>query len=287
MTYGSTVKDALKSGNIKIYKKDKIKPSLNSKINKKDIVTITRAVSVTLKVDNKELKISSPEKNVSLLLKAEGISLYPKDKIEPSLNSELKEGMKIVIKRVTNKAIKATNAINFNTVYKYNSSLPNTNKAVLQEGISGEKLITTNIVYEDGIEVSRNVLSESVTKAPRDKIIVLGSYPSMPVSRGGDPIPYSKVIKVRATAYYATSGIGKTYTASGRKAVRDPNGYSTIAVDPRVIPLGTKVFVEGYGYAIASETGTAIIGNTIDVFYNTYGEACQWAVKYVNLYILK
>lgn len=287
VTYGSTVNDALNSGKIKIFKKDKITPSLSYKIHKGEIINITRAVNVTIKLDSRELKISSPEKNIASLLKAEGLYLNPKDKIEPSSDSPLKEGMKIVIKRVANKALKETLPINFNTVYKYDSSMPNTKKTILQEGVVGEKLVTTNITYEDNIEVSRNILSESVLKTPKDKIVVLGSYPLMPVSRGGDPIPYSSVIKVRATAYYATSGIGKTYTASGRKAVRDPNGYSTIAVDPRVISLGTKVFVEGYGYAIAAETGTAILGNTIDVFFDTNKEACNWAVKYVNLYILK
>src|SRR3712207_7625161 len=75
------------------------------------------------------------------------------------------------------------------------------------------------------------------------------------------------------TLFRSVNGVGSTYTSSGRKAIRNPNGYSTIAVDPRVIPFGTKLYVEGYGYAIAADEGTSIIGKTIDVYFNTYKEA--------------
>ncbi len=109
----------------------------------------------------------------------------------------------------------------------------------------------------------------------------------MPVSRGGSIMSYSRVFEARATAYWAINGVGKTYTASGRKAVWNPDGYSTIAVDPKVIPYGTKLFVQGYGFAIAADTGTAIKGNKIDVYFNTYRQACDWGAKYVKVYILK
>ena len=56
------------------------------------------------------------------------------------------------------------------------------------------------------------------------------------------------------------------FTSSSSRTNRDPNGYSTIAVEPRVIPMGSKVYVEGYEYAIAAYTGSAIKGNIIDVF---------------------
>ncbi|MBU3188809.1 hypothetical protein K9O30_06495 [Clostridium bowmanii] len=76
------------------------------------------------------------------------------------------------------------------------------------------------------------------------------------------------------------------FTSSGSRTNRDPNGYSTIAVDPRVIPMGSKVYVEGYGYAIASDTGSAIKGNIIDVFFNTEAEVNNWGRRNVKIRII-
>ena len=105
-------------------------------------------------------------------------------------------------------------------------------------------------------------------------------------SRGGSSITSKDIINVKATAYWAVNGVNNTYTASGKKAVRNPNGYSTIAVDPNIIPMGTKLYVEGYGYAIAADKGSGIKGNFIDVFFNTREEAINWGVKYVKVQIL-
>ncbi len=101
------------------------------------------------------------------------------------------------------------------------------------------------------------------------------------LSRGGMPVSFSQVLNVSATAY-CDDGI----TASGAPTKRNPNGYSTIAVDPRVIPLGSRVYVEGYGYAIAEDIGGAIKGNRIDVFVTSDAEAQSWGIRSVNVYIL-
>lgn len=91
-----------------------------------------------------------------------------------------------------------------------------------------------------------------------------------------------KTLTMESTAYY-----GHGTTALGLKPVRNPNGLSTIAVDPNVIPLGTKVYVSGYGLAIAADTGGAIKGNIIDVFLNSYEECYSWGRKQVTVQILE
>ena len=91
-----------------------------------------------------------------------------------------------------------------------------------------------------------------------------------------------KTLTMESTAYY-----GHGITASGLKPVRNPNGISTIAVDPDVIPLGTKVYVSGYGLAIAADTGGAIKGNIIDVFLNTNEECISWGRRNVTVQILE
>ncbi len=69
--------------------------------------------------------------------------------------------------------------------------------------------------------------------------------------------------------------------------MRNPNGWSTIAVDRSVIPLGTKVYVENYGYAIAEDVGGAIKGNKIDIYVNSTAEAYRWGRRTVTIYILE
>ena len=287
VTYKDTVGAALEDNEISLAPKDKIEPKVDSEIKDKDTITIKKAVNVKIAVDGKSIPVQSAENNVASLLKEEGIALNDKDKVTPDINSNLCEGMEVAVTRVETKNFTESIPIAYKEVVKKDNTLPNTTKKVAQEGKKGEKQITTSVVYENGVEVARKVIKEVVAKKPVDKITILGTLPVVPVSRGGSSMAYGKVLKVKSTAYWAVNGVGKTYTASGRKAVRNPEGYSTIAVDPKVIPYGTRLFVEGYGLAIAADTGTAIKGNKIDVYFNTYGEACKWGVKYVNVYVLR
>lgn len=285
-TYKGTVGEFLKSQDIAVGSKDKVEPELNSKLSKNSSILIKRALNVKVMLEGKELSILSAEENVDLMLKAEKIVFGNEDKINPGKETKLSEGLKIEIVRVETKTITQKAPLIFKEIVKVDTKLANTKRNIIQEGKAGEKQVTIAIVYENGKEVSRKIVNEVILKKPVDRLIVQGTYPYMPVSRGGRILSYKKVFKSRATAYWAVRGIGKTYTASGRKAVRNPDGYSTIAVDPSVIPYGTKLFVEGYGFAIAADTGTSIKGTKIDVYFNTYREACNWAVKYVNVYIL-
>ena len=96
-----------------------------------------------------------------------------------------------------------------------------------------------------------------------------------------DIIKYKKKLSCEATAY-----TGDKTTATGRRPVRNPNGLSVIAVDPSVIPLGSKVYVDGYGYAIAADTGGAIKGNKIDIYVNSHAEALAWGVRYLPVSVV-
>ncbi|MGL4762531.1 MAG: 3D domain-containing protein [Sarcina sp.] len=100
-------------------------------------------------------------------------------------------------------------------------------------------------------------------------------------SNSGNTATYKETLHVEATAYS-----GSTITAMGLNAVRNPNGISTIAVDPRVIPLGSKVYIPGYGYAIASDTGGAIKGNIIDLYMSSHQECVNWGRRNITIYVV-
>lgn len=75
-------------------------------------------------------------------------------------------------------------------------------------------------------------------------------------------------------------------TASGRIVERNPNGISTVSVDPNVIPLGSMLYIEGYGYAVAADTGSAINGNELDLYFNSSNECYDWGRKTSKVIVL-
>lgn len=294
VTYQKTFDLALKKADINITVKDKIDKVLSSKIVDNDVITINHAVNLKVFVDNKELNIASAEKDIALMLNTEKITLNPNDKVSPSIENKLSKDMNVTITRVKTQTIQQKKPIDFKTVIKKDTDTLKSQSKVMQNGIKGEKSITLNVTYENGKEVTRKVVKELVVKKPQNKIIAQGTLSNITVSRGGSSTTSaktinfnssstsSKTLNVKATAYWGVNA----YTYSGRKAVRDPNGYSTIAVDPNIIPLGTKLYVEGYGYAIATDKGSGVKGKFIDVFFNTLEEASNWGVKYPTVRIL-
>lgn len=293
-TYSSNIEKILNQNDIVIGPKDKIMPSLDTKVKDGDKISIKKAVNIKVLVDGKQLKIKSAEDSVGKMLSKEGIKLNKEDKTSLSKKDKLKEGMEIIITRVTSKIVKENQIIDFATVTKKDNNMIMGNNKIIQEGRYGNKEITTKVIYEDGKEVSRQVIKEVVTQKPINKVVATGTLGALTLSRGGQLL-YTKSIKVKATAYsphYASTGKNpgdKAYgiTATGKRARRCSNGYSSIAVDPNVIPFGTKLYVPGYGCAIAEDVGGAIKGNTIDVFFNSESEAINWGVKWIPVYILK
>lgn len=299
VTYRSDLKKILADNNIRIENKDKISVNLDSEVKDGDKINIKKAVKVKVDVDGKILSIVTAEDTVEDMLDQEGIKVEKEDRVQPSMDNKITNGMDISITRVTSKVVKENKALDFTTVVKKDSNLEEGKKKVIQAGQKGEKVIATRVVYENGKEVSRRVVSESVTKKPVNKLVAVGTMgvirPSRGSGNGSSKLNFRKVIRMKSTAYTANEactgkGSGDPYhgiTATGTRARRNPSGYSTIAVDPRVIPLGTKVYVEGYGLAIAEDVGGAIKGNIIDVFFSTNSQANNWGVKQVNVYILK
>ena len=92
---------------------------------------------------------------------------------------------------------------------------------------------------------------------------------------------YKATYSMEATAYS-----GHTITATGTIPVRDPNGISTVAVDPDVIPLGSKLYIPGYGYAIAADTGGVIKGNKIDLFMNSHEECITFGRRNITVHLV-
>ena len=293
-TLKSNVTQILKTNNIALGAKDQITVSLDSKVKHGDKIYIKKAVDIKVMVDGKELNIKSAENTVEDMLRAENIVLNNEDKITPLKYQSLKSGLQVQITRVNTEILQEIKAIDYVTEFKNSTDLNKGVKKVIQKGQTGEKVITSSVVYENGKEISRSLVSDILKSSPTKEIIALGTVGVYTPSRGGD-IRYTQKLRVRATAYTADyNSTGKSpgdpyfgITSTGTRAKRDTDGYSTIAVDPRVIPLGTKLWVDGYGYAIAEDVGGAIKGNRIDLYFNSSSQTWDWGARNVDIYILK
>jgi len=151
-----------------------------------------------------------------------------------------------------------------------------------QDGKPGEVRRTYEIIRKDGKASGKKLIKEERIE-PQPTVFLMGKA-GYQTSRGA--FSRGKVVVMNATAYDpgpASCGPHSNgYTRMGLKA-----GFGQVAVDPRVIPLGTLVFVEGYGFAICSDTGSAIKGNRIDLCYESRSVAMDFGRKKVRVHILK
>lgn len=246
-------------------------------------ITIARGFPVYIKADAKETVVMIAGGTVADALKRAGISCNDGDILSVALTDELESGMKITLDRVTVKTVEEIEEIAYTTKKVKTDELYVGNSRTIQKGKDGSKKCTYEVTYINGEEVSRTLVGEEVIEEPVQKIVEIGDKVKSTFKKtSSTPTNYKKVIAMQCTAYAAGG-----YTASGL-----PAQWGVIAVDPRVIPLGTRVYVETtdgsyiYGTAIAADTGSAIKGNIIDICVNSNAEAYAFGRRTVNVYIL-
>jgi uncharacterized protein YabE (DUF348 family) len=279
-TTSISVKDFLKEKDVSYTKHDAIYPSLDTKIKEDIEVLIDRASNVTLNYGGKTRAIVSNSNTVADFLNEQQIKLSSLDRVEPNLDSILGTNVVVKITEVEKVSDVVEEVYPFKTVTKKDSKLAKGKKKILSQGKNGTISRKYEVVRENGKVVSKKLVSERIVVKPVNKVIAIGTKNP---SRG---TTVASEFYVEASAYspYCKGCSGNT--ATGINIRSNPNA-KLIAVDPRVIPLGTKVYVEGYGYAIAADTGSAIKGNKIDLLMPTENAALRWGRKVVKIRILK
>lgn len=295
-TYKTTVKDVLESAGIVAHKKDKVVPTLSSKVINGMTIGIKRAIPVNIKIGGKGLVIYTAENSIGDMLKAEGITLNKSDIVSPKIQSPVYKDMKISITRVAENSVIIKTKVAYKVFSKADANLEKGKVKVLRTGIDGVKEEKYKVIYEDGKEVSRILVGEVIRKAPIDKLVAVGSLSWIIPSSGSRKIYFTKQYRVKATSYtadYACTGKrpgdrGFRVTATGRMVKRDKDNYSTVAVDKSVIPLGTKLYIEGYGFAIAADTGGGVKGRHVDLYFEPgTKEYRNWFTHTVKIYLLR
>ncbi|MCC6728347.1 MAG: G5 domain-containing protein [Chthonomonadales bacterium] len=180
----------------------------------------------------------------------------------------------------TTRKIEQREPIPYPTLRRSSSELRDGTSKTVRSGVKGIKKVIYRVTYKDKEEIRREKLSSKVLKHPRPEVIAYGRRGKL-ASRGY--FSGRNVLTMIATGYDPSpaSNGGYSRTATGLRV-----GHGVVAVDPKFIPLGTRLYIEGYGYAVAADTGRAIKGNRIDLGHDTRQGAANVGRRKVIVHIL-
>ena len=290
-----TVEKALLDENIKLSEYDEITPDVNSYVYHGMEIKIKRMHKVNLICDGFNVSYLTGAKTYREFLDENHIALSASDSTSEHLDTVLGADNTLKITRVQKFSGEVSEEIPYTTRKYEDPYLEKGKTKLVQQGQNGVKKIKCDIVYNNGVEVSRNVKGEYVSKRAIDEIVAVGTATGKLATVGADTFSYKKVLTCSATAYdlsFQSTGKMPGHPAYGITATGTYAKLGTVAVDPRVIPLGTKMYIVStdgsvvYGYCTAEDTGGAIKGNKVDLFYNTTAECMQFGRRSVYVYIL-
>ncbi len=169
-----------------------------------------------------------------------------------------------------------TKAIPFRTSYEVSRTVTAGRVRPSTPGKPGQIIFTYNVTLKDGKPVSKTLVSTEKV-APVDEVLLVGK-PEIETSR--HKMYRGKVISMDASAYDAGSA-GGSRTCSGL-----PAKFGAVAVDPSVIPMGSMLYIEGYGIGVAADKGSAIKGHRIDLCFDSRAQAMHFGRHTVKVHLL-
>ena len=266
-TNATTVGAFLREHGIAIGANDYISPSFDTPLSDRMSIEYRPAVSVTIVAGKHRDTIVTSVSNIAALLQSQNIRLGKYDSVTPALTESVPADGTVRIDHFLAWQRIEHRIIAMPTINRVDVSLRPGASKVVTKGQPGMIDVLVSFTQHDDGNVKARAIGSRVVRKPRARVVDVGAAES---------------IQMVATAYtpYCTGCSG--ITASGR-----PAGHGIVAVDPRVIPLGTRLYIPGYGYAIAGDTGGAIVGYRIDLGYTSYRDAMQFGRRAVTVYRLK
>ncbi len=291
-TRQNTVSEFLDENNIVLGEFDRASMLMEDELYSGARLVIRKGRNFTLNIDGNIEIITTTKKTIREAFEEAGVSLGEADRVEPELDTFVTEDMNVSVFRVLSSEVTVDKEIAFSSKEVSDPTLAKGKTRIKTRGVNGLLRTTYLVTTENGLETKREVISETRVKEPVTQVVAVGTKAvssagkKTVVTNAGKTLNYSKKLTVTATAYTAPAG---KKTASGRVAQ-----YGVIAVDPKVIPYGTKLYVEStddgkswsYGYCVAGDTGGAIKGNKIDLFYNSRSQCLQFGRRSAIVYVL-
>ncbi len=298
-----SVDKVLKEHQIVLGQHDEISVPLNGTVKRGETITIVTAKPVSLTVDGETKTIHSTHETVGEFLEAQRIALGAEDRVIPSLSEPITKQTEITVVKVVKVVEELEETIPYETVEKKDAKLLRGKEETIQDGQDGVLTKTVEKIYEDGQLVSQKIIAESIHKESVDEIVVVGTQEPVMVLSASSPVIDEitkngitfgikrKLEGVKLTAYDAGfNSTGKTpehpeygITYSGTRVAAG----RTVAVDPKIIPLGWWIYIEGYGFRKAEDIGSGVKGKHVDIYVEDEDEANKFGLKKGNtVYII-
>jgi resuscitation-promoting factor RpfB len=286
-TTAATIGEALLREDVTLYLGDEVQPGLGTRVSAGMRVEIGRSRPLVVAADGRTAQTRTKGETVGAALMDLGIVVAGMDEVTPALHEELVDHMTVKVTRVSEVTLVESTAIPFESISAPDDNLEIDTTRLAQAGQNGEYRKRYKVRYEDGQEIRRDLVDDWQAAAPVRRVT---SYGRMIVPRTVDteygPLTYWRKIRMYATAYSpARSGTPKSAPWYGRTRIGMPLKKGLVAIDPKVIPFHTPLYIPGYGKALAADIGGGVRGKWIDLGYEDHDyQAWHW---WVDVYVLE
>lgn len=285
-TMKSTVADILHEYQIVLGESDRVIPGTQEKLTDDLIITVYYGVSYTLTIDGTTNKGESSALTVQDLLQELALEVREFDRVLPEPSTQLTENLEISVIRVRQELVSESVVIPFATTSIPRNDLHAGYQKVIVSGSDGLIVNTYLVVSEDGVIVNKQLQSTEEKATVINQIVEYGTQVHL---ANGDELSSYKTANMSTTGYcscYICCGKNPGDYGYGLTASGLAQGYGVVGVDTSVIPFGTKLYIEGYGYAVAGDTGGAIFPTHLDLGFYTHADAVAWGRKDAVVYFL-
>ena len=285
-TTSETIGQVLQEHGVTLFLGDEVEPGLQDRVVPGGMVTIRRSIPVQIEADGRVIRTRTRAETVAGALGQEGVALVGKDRVEPALSTPIRSEMNIQVVRVREDLVVEFDPIPFETEWVPDPEVEIDNIRLAREGQIGLTKRRYRVVYEDDQEVERYLEDSWAEQPPITKTMAYGTKIVIRTMETPDgPIEYWRKMRVYTTSYTAAScGKPRDHPRYGYTRLGWWLTKGIVAVDPDVIPLKTKMYVPGYGPAIAGDTGGGVKGKFVDLGFDE-GKYQSWH-WWTDIYLL-
>ncbi len=267
---------------------DEVVPAPAAPLSNGATIIYRRAIHVTFLNGASVERLATTAQDVGSFLSMQGVKIGKFDKVFPSLGTTLHNGSRIRLFHIIAWDRSVLLPVRVGTIHRMDTHMRVGARKIVADGSIGERRVDYRYFkYPNGI-VRRVALTSTTVHPARPRIVLdgvgdIGAFSNYTArSIGSMQLRAVHAISMVATAYTPWCTGCSGITATGERA-----GHGIVAVDPRVIPLGTKLYIPGYGYAIAGDTGGAIIGHRIDLGFDSQRAAMDFGRRKIVVFAIK